>query len=246
MFMILPTAKEPQMSRPSQDSQEPPRTRVKKACNRCRIKKSKCNGQIPCARCERDQIACRADLGSVKVHELSRSYISSLEAQQLSLLDALRELYHRVPHNGAIQDTIKRLQARGFDVGPLETMDATLPNIESTRKQEDFESTADSFSWDNTDSNLESLERLLAQPATPQMVSDFLWNFSDLPAEENPQEPLQQNPLQSPYLEYSSNNHQDALFNTAFLGDGTLMDTSFEDTIQFPPSAPTSYDIGKA
>ncbi|KAF2703353.1 hypothetical protein K504DRAFT_392592 [Pleomassaria siparia CBS 279.74] len=57
---------------PAQELTEETRTRVKKACNRCRIKKSKCNGQVPCAKCQHDNAICTATLRPQSGKELSR------------------------------------------------------------------------------------------------------------------------------------------------------------------------------
>ena len=42
----------------SQDSTDGIRKRVCKACDRCRLKKSKCDGSSPCSRCKADNAIC--------------------------------------------------------------------------------------------------------------------------------------------------------------------------------------------
>ena len=57
----------------NEDQPEEIRSRVRKACNRCRLRKVKCNGRIPCTRCERDHATCKID-NMVGLKNLSRRY----------------------------------------------------------------------------------------------------------------------------------------------------------------------------
>ncbi|KAF2799209.1 hypothetical protein K505DRAFT_321292 [Melanomma pulvis-pyrius CBS 109.77] len=71
MFMILPT-RDSSAAAANEVLPEETFTRIKKACNRCRIKRSKCNGRILCARCKGDKVVCRADVGLADRKEMSR------------------------------------------------------------------------------------------------------------------------------------------------------------------------------
>ncbi|KAF9729871.1 C6 transcription factor [Paraphaeosphaeria minitans] len=62
------------------DSQRNPRTRVMKACDRCRGKKSKCNGGHTCKRCRSDNTLCTYSREAKERHpSTSPSYVLALE-----------------------------------------------------------------------------------------------------------------------------------------------------------------------
>lgn len=49
-------------------------SRVRKACNRCRLRKVKCDGRVPCARCEQDHATCRLSYDVTGVKDLRKRY----------------------------------------------------------------------------------------------------------------------------------------------------------------------------
>ncbi|KAI9738360.1 MAG: hypothetical protein M1834_008861 [Cirrosporium novae-zelandiae] len=63
------------------------RKRVCKACDRCRLKKSKCDGANPCSRCRTDNAIC--------VFGERKKYVEMLEQQQAQLVAGLQEMYRR-------------------------------------------------------------------------------------------------------------------------------------------------------
>merc|ERR1712000_766303 len=68
--------------------------RVWKACERCRMKKTKCDGESPCKRCKDDRLVCTA--GSRKKTEfkqLPRGYAEVLENTQYALIATVQKLY---------------------------------------------------------------------------------------------------------------------------------------------------------
>ncbi|KAH2978234.1 hypothetical protein KXW58_004937 [Aspergillus fumigatus] len=72
------------------------RKRVCKACDRCRLKKSKCDGAVPCGRCRTDNAICtfgERKKAHDKVYPLG--YVEMLEQQQAWLVYGLQELYRR-------------------------------------------------------------------------------------------------------------------------------------------------------
>ncbi|RDH26194.1 hypothetical protein BDQ94DRAFT_43185 [Aspergillus welwitschiae] len=72
------------------------RKRVCKACDRCRLKKSKCDGGNPCGRCRANNTICvfgERKKAHDKVHP--KGYVEMLEQQQAWLVYGLQELYHR-------------------------------------------------------------------------------------------------------------------------------------------------------
>ncbi|KAK6828847.1 hypothetical protein RU639_003654 [Aspergillus parasiticus] len=84
---------------PSSSAQESasdsrPRKRVCKACDRCRSKKAKCDGESPCGRCALDKTNCNygeRKSGREKVYP--NGYAEMLEEQQKWLVYALQKLY---------------------------------------------------------------------------------------------------------------------------------------------------------
>ncbi|KAJ5801846.1 uncharacterized protein N7503_004296 [Penicillium pulvis] len=71
--------------------------RVCKACDRCRLKKSKCDGLSPCSRCRADDAVCLFGQRK-KTHEkvYPKGYAEMLEQQQAWLVHGLREFYRRI------------------------------------------------------------------------------------------------------------------------------------------------------
>lgn len=73
------------------------RKRVCKACDRCRLKKSKCDGSNPCTRCKTDNAICvfgERKKSHDKVYP--KGYVEMLEQQQGQLVSGLVELYERL------------------------------------------------------------------------------------------------------------------------------------------------------
>jgi len=81
----------------STSSEENTRKRVCKACDRCRLKKSKCDGANPCSRCRADNAICVFGERK-KAHDkvYPKGYVEMLEQQQSQLVSGLRELYKRL------------------------------------------------------------------------------------------------------------------------------------------------------
>ncbi|KAK2750884.1 hypothetical protein FQN55_001456 [Onygenales sp. PD_40] len=96
---------------PEAPTHEPPiRKRVCKACDRCRQKKSKCDGELNCARCRAENVPCeygKNKKATDKTHP--KGYTESLERQQRQLVKGLQALYHIID------------KGERFPGGPLET-----------------------------------------------------------------------------------------------------------------------------
>ncbi|MCJ1287208.1 hypothetical protein MMC26_006556 [Xylographa opegraphella] len=73
------------------------RKRVCKACDRCRLKKSKCDGTTPCSRCRSDNTICVFGERK-KSHDkiYPKGYVEMLEHQQTQLVNGLQILYRRL------------------------------------------------------------------------------------------------------------------------------------------------------
>ncbi|KAK6443335.1 Gypsy retrotransposon integrase-like protein 1 [Oleoguttula sp. CCFEE 5521] len=79
------------------------RTRVRKACDRCRLKKGKCDGHFPCNRCKGDDSVCgysRRRIDRNRVY--TRSYVELLERQRSHLVTGIHEMYKRLQQVDAL------------------------------------------------------------------------------------------------------------------------------------------------
>ncbi|KAF3344294.1 hypothetical protein VD0002_g5893 [Verticillium dahliae] len=68
--------------------------RVWKACERCRMKKTKCDGEFPCKRCKDDGLVCTAGLRKkTEYKQLPKGYAEVLEHTQFALVATVHKLY---------------------------------------------------------------------------------------------------------------------------------------------------------
>ncbi|KAJ9133157.1 C6 transcription factor [Pleurostoma richardsiae] len=71
--------------------------RVWKACERCRVKKTKCDGEFPCKRCKDDGFACVVGTRKkTKYKEFPRGYAEVLENTHFALIATAQKLYAMV------------------------------------------------------------------------------------------------------------------------------------------------------
>ncbi|KAH7186876.1 hypothetical protein BKA60DRAFT_626806 [Fusarium oxysporum] len=71
--------------------------KVRKACVRCRVKKTKCDGKIPCRRCKDDQKICTASARrAITFKQTPRGYAEVLEQSQYILIETVCKLYGMV------------------------------------------------------------------------------------------------------------------------------------------------------
>ncbi|KAK6224927.1 hypothetical protein QIS74_03254 [Colletotrichum tabaci] len=71
--------------------------RVWKACERCRMKKTKCDGEFPCKRCKDDGLVCTAGVRKkTEYKQLPRGYAEVLEHTQFALIATVHKLYSMV------------------------------------------------------------------------------------------------------------------------------------------------------
>lgn len=91
--------------------------RVWKACERCRQKKTKCDGEFPCKRCKDDGLVCTAGTRKkTEYKQLPRGYAEVLENTQLALIATVHKLYAMV-RNGQQWDLAEpELNDRGQPV----------------------------------------------------------------------------------------------------------------------------------
>ncbi|KAM0456352.1 hypothetical protein ACHAPV_007294 [Trichoderma viride] len=69
------------------------RKRVSKACERCRIKKIKCDGELPCQKCKNHGNVCTASIRKRTIHveykQVPKSYVEFLETTHLAMIGEL-------------------------------------------------------------------------------------------------------------------------------------------------------------
>ncbi|KAG9940736.1 hypothetical protein KCU81_g9926, partial [Aureobasidium melanogenum] len=108
MFLIVPKSRRQQPApettnpgqEPAQATEPTPKhlrgpTRVQSACDECRARKIKCNGQNPCGRCRTRNIVCVFNSAEAKKRQkgpLTAAQACTLEAQQTRLVEAIKSM----------------------------------------------------------------------------------------------------------------------------------------------------------
>ncbi|KAG6019573.1 hypothetical protein E4U19_007060 [Claviceps sp. Clav32 group G5] len=91
--------------------------RVWKACERCRMKKTKCDGEFPCKRCKDDGLVCTAGVRKkVEYKQLPRGYAEVLENTQFALITTVHKLYSMVRNSQPWELGEPDLNDRGLPV----------------------------------------------------------------------------------------------------------------------------------
>jgi len=131
----------PQRASSTSSSEDNTRKRVCKACDRCRLKKSKCDGSSPCSRCKADNAICVFGERK-KAHDkvYPKGYVEMLEQQQSQLVSGLRELYKRLQAGESWPGKALRESHGGFPLTHdiLERLNV-LHSLDSTMTHEGFE-----------------------------------------------------------------------------------------------------------
>ena len=92
--------------------------RVWKACERCRMKKTKCDGEFPCKRCKDDGLVCTSGTRKkTEFKQLPKGYAEVLENTQFALIATVHKLYAMVRNN------------QSWDLGEPELNDRGQPVI---------------------------------------------------------------------------------------------------------------------
>ncbi|KAK5172026.1 uncharacterized protein LTR77_003663 [Saxophila tyrrhenica] len=95
MFLIVPKPKAPPAPAPTEepppdDSRGPVRSQT--ACDVCRLRKSKCNGQRPCGRCRERNLICVYTRATTRDPSASSGRVALLHRQQQRLTLAVQEM----------------------------------------------------------------------------------------------------------------------------------------------------------
>ncbi|KAL2262145.1 hypothetical protein VTK26DRAFT_2345 [Humicola hyalothermophila] len=92
--------------------------RVWKACERCRMKKTKCDGEFPCKRCKDDGLVCTAGTRKkTEYKQIPKGYAEVLENTQFVLVAAVHKLYSMV------------VNQQPWDLGEIELNDRGQPVV---------------------------------------------------------------------------------------------------------------------
>ncbi|KAL2843794.1 hypothetical protein BJX68DRAFT_243654 [Aspergillus pseudodeflectus] len=182
------TARQSTPSSENSHSDSGVRKRVCKACDRCRLKKSKCDGAKPCGRCRADNTLCVFGERK-KAHDkvYPKGYVEMLEQQQTWLVNGLQELYRRLLDGEGWQGEPLKCEPNGH---PL-THDLLMQlGALDSRKHERFEESADALQselWrhsaghmqrqDSSDTSSESAH----SPIVPPQFSDPFASRTALP-----------------------------------------------------------------
>ncbi|PNP53365.1 hypothetical protein THARTR1_06059 [Trichoderma harzianum] len=99
-----PTSKSmDQHPRGAHSSRDVRRTRVSKACERCRLKKIKCDGDLPCQKCKNNGHVCTPGIRKRTIHveykQVPKSYVEFLETTHLALIGSVHKLYTMIQKN---------------------------------------------------------------------------------------------------------------------------------------------------
>ncbi|MCJ1436723.1 hypothetical protein MMC27_006105 [Xylographa pallens] len=132
MFMITPKAagqsasqKSSQLPSYHSTSRAARAARVQKACDRCRLKKIKCDGDLPCLRCGHDKVLCTQSKRTQNDPKaVTREYISSLESRQMNLVKTLHEVLRHAQQpveEDAMRKILITLKAQGNEFENLLT-----------------------------------------------------------------------------------------------------------------------------
>ncbi|KAM6514065.1 Fluconazole resistance protein 1 [Fusarium falciforme] len=91
--------------------------RVWKACERCRMKKTKCDGELPCKRCKDGGLVCTAGVRKkMEYKQLPRGYAEVLENTQFALIATVHKLYSMVRNKQSWELGEPELNGRGQPV----------------------------------------------------------------------------------------------------------------------------------
>ncbi|TVY38693.1 Fluconazole resistance protein [Lachnellula occidentalis] len=182
--------------------------RVRKACERCRIKKTKCDGDLPCKRCKLDGLVCIAGRKKKGEHkEFPPKYAEVLEDTQHILISTIHKLYARV-RNG-----------ESWNLGEPELDDRGLPVVHDIAEKlgcvrPSFDDDTDGFAELHTPVSVpDELQTNLSRYSTFPSETQLSWNQQQDPNNSMDQQShvLQSTQKHQPHV-LSSNSNQEPQF----------------------------------
>ncbi|MCJ1248726.1 hypothetical protein MMC30_005945 [Trapelia coarctata] len=116
---------------------EEPTSRRLVSCDRCRLKKLKCNGNTPCDRCGFDNAHCAfGEWKKLKDKIFPKRYVEILEKQQAQLINSIQELHRiavpRLPRPGTFKGEDSERRERLHVGNPEEPHYKSRPASQST------------------------------------------------------------------------------------------------------------------
>ncbi|EME40422.1 hypothetical protein DOTSEDRAFT_55644 [Dothistroma septosporum NZE10] len=125
--MESPTQQQGQAVTPPASGHEKEPTRSAAACDSCRGKKIKCNGQRPCAKCQQKGVICAYSRPAQRETQVSASQVAVLRSQQRRLCAAVQRMastiaryeegVDRSPESFAISQLLDKFAPESLDEG---------------------------------------------------------------------------------------------------------------------------------
>lgn len=93
----------------SPSSQDEKKKRVGKACDSCRMKKTKCDGRKPCSKCTQDNKLCTySEKKKLQEKTYSSSYVELLEGRIQILQDGIIKILTKLANNEDVSHYIPK------------------------------------------------------------------------------------------------------------------------------------------
>jgi hypothetical protein len=122
--------------------------RVSQACDRCRIKKIKCDGQSPCHNCKKVEVECKTS-DKLSRKSFPKGFTSFLEARVKELEDENQKLRERVLGSGSIDDSLASSVINTGQTTPTRPTNKAIPTTTTTNDKVLFQSNNQSVPINN-------------------------------------------------------------------------------------------------
>ncbi|RCK57641.1 hypothetical protein Cantr_06632 [Candida viswanathii] len=122
--------------------------RVSQACDRCRIKKIKCDGQSPCHNCKKVEVECKTS-DKLSRKSFPKGFTSFLEARVKELEDENQKLRERVLGSGNLDDSLANSVINTGQTTPTRPTNKAIPTTTTTNDKVLFQSNNQSVPINN-------------------------------------------------------------------------------------------------
>ncbi|KAK9322027.1 hypothetical protein V1517DRAFT_324751 [Lipomyces orientalis] len=198
------------------------RKRVRKACDACRFKKSKCDGRNPCSRCIVNNKICTFTNRQPSLNRLiSAPYVGLLESRINVLQQGLEMLIQCINRRDSIinclmdedgkitiNHVLSKLSVQGFGTRVQDRLSSTTgaSNISTSdtdgSEEEDTESETD-HGLNLQQANVELVENSQTQPAAAIKSEEYMDNYMPQVLESTSEPQSYPSPISSPCSVYS-------------------------------------------